>query len=130
VVCRDERRIWQNPKGGDVGHIIEFQTEQGPVLVEVTEPPPAGSETLAGRGEVADRAAQTFEDALGKVRPAIESALNQVRRWAGEADEIGLQFGITLSGKVGAFISVGAEANLVVSMKWQRHVGGAAPSSS
>ena len=101
-------------------HLVEFPLEgSGSVLVEVDD-------TQAGRvargtrpGEVAEKANQTFEAALDKIKPAAQAIITQLRGLNDEPDEVSVEFGIKLSAEAGAFIaSAGVEANYKVSLKW------------
>jgi Trypsin-co-occurring domain 1 len=74
-----------------VTQLIEFPLATGSsVLVEVTErltgPVTRG---LTG-GDVTERAQQTFEEAVSRVRPAVKSVIAQLRSLAEAPDEITL----------------------------------------
>ncbi len=103
--------------------MVEFPLENGgKVLVEVDEPAPEGSVVRAARpGEIADKAKDTFEDALDKIKPAAQSIIDKLRDLHDEPDEIGVEFGIKLSAAAGAFIaSAGVDANYKVTLKWTK----------
>ena len=103
--------------------LVEFSLENGgKVLVEVDGSVPEGSVVRAARpGEIADRAKDTFEDALDKIKPAAQSIIEKLRGLSDEPDEIEVEFGIKLSAEAGAFIAaVGAEANYSVTLKWKK----------
>ena len=100
--------------------IVEFKLADGsPVYVEVDERDAGGVERV-GRGEEAVAKAQDrFVEALDKIKPATEAVLNTFRD-LNTPDEINLEFGIKLSGTLGAlFASVDSEATFKVSLKWK-----------
>lgn len=100
--------------------IVEFELADGsPVYVEVDERDAAGVERV-GRGEAAITKAQDrFVEALNKIKPAAATVLNTFQE-LNTPDEINLEFGIKLSGTLGAlFASVDSEATFKVMLKWK-----------
>lgn len=105
---------------------VEFPLEAGgSVLVEVEEPDAAGGTVRAGREtDLPERARLTFEAALSRVRPAAESVIGQLRDLADPPDQVGVEFGLKLTGTSGAIIaSAGVEANFKVTLTWRRPAG-------
>ncbi len=103
--------------------LIEFPLQDGgTMVVEVDEPEPPGGVVRAARpGDVAEKAKETFEDALDKIKPAAQSIITRLRGLSDEPDEIAVEFGIKLNAAAGAFIaSAGVEANYKVSLKWAK----------
>ena len=102
--------------------LIEFPLQQGgTMVVDVDEPEPAGGVVKASAkpGEVAEKAKETLEDALDKIKPAAQSIIDKLRGLTDEPDEIGVEFGIKLNAGAGAIIaSAGVEANYKVTLKW------------
>ncbi|HEY4720596.1 MAG TPA: CU044_2847 family protein [Anaerolineae bacterium] len=100
-------------------HLLQ---EGGNLIVEVDEPAPEGGVVKAARpGEIAEKAEETREDALSKIKPAAQSIIAQLRGLHDEPDEIGVEFGIKLSAAAGAFIaSAGVEANYKMTLKWAK----------
>ena len=91
------------------------------VLVEVDEPEPEGGVVKAARRGEIEVASQNFEAALEKVRPAASAVISKLRDMSDSPDEIGMEFGLGLSAKAGAFIaSAGTTANFKVTLKWKR----------
>ena len=106
-------------------HLTEFELQDGStVIVQTLEPPtPPGVEEIGRGDELARRASKTLEEAIDQVRPAIEVISTKIRAMVEEADEVQVEFGITLSGEVGGmlfFAKAGAEANLGVTITWSR----------
>ena len=105
-------------------HLVAFPLDEGgSVLVEVDEPP--GGPVMRGIGKdhaaLVEKADKTFEDATAAVTPAARSLIARLRSIDDPPDEVGIQFGVQLSGQTGAFIaSVAGQANFKVSMTWRR----------
>ncbi len=105
-----------------MGQLVEFPLETGgSVLVEVTGYA-AGPVTRGLKGaEVAERAQQTFEDAVGCIKPAVQAAVAQLRSLAEAPDEVHVGFGLNLHAGAGAVIAAAsAEANFSVDLTWRR----------
>ncbi len=102
--------------------LIEFPLEDGSTaIVEIDEPETEGVLRAARAGEVAERVTETFENALGKIKPAIKAVISKLREIGESPDEVGLEFGIKLGAKAGAFIaSADAEATFKVTLAWKR----------
>jgi hypothetical protein len=100
-------------------HLVEYQLETGgSVFVEVEETS-AGGIVRAGRGEIAAKAAQTFEAAIDAVKPAILSVVTKLKEIS-TPGQISVEFGIKLGAKAGAVFSADAEATFKVTMTWKR----------
>jgi prefoldin subunit 5 len=104
-----------------MGRLVEFPLDDGSyVLVEVEEPENDGLRRV-GREEVVERATQTFDEALDKIRPASEAILKRLQTLSQAPDEITVEFGLKLSAEAGAFVCSGkVEANYTVTLKWKR----------
>ncbi|HMV48521.1 MAG TPA: CU044_2847 family protein [Blastocatellia bacterium] len=106
--------------------LLEYLLKDGNlVLVEVEEP--ERPSTAAVRGvqfpshEVVERATQTFEDALEKIKPAAGVILAKLKELKSPPEQIALEFGIKFSAKAGAVIaSADTEANFKVTLTWKR----------
>ena len=74
--------------------LVEFPLEDGgTILVEVDVPEEPGM-VPATRGEVIQRAQQTFEAALEKIRPAAQAIIGQLRALHDPPDEVEVEFGL------------------------------------
>jgi hypothetical protein len=104
-----------------MAQLVEFPLAAGgSVLVDVS-----GQAGPAMRGlhgvDVVERARQTFEEAVGHVRPAVEGVIAQLRSLAEAPDEVHVEFGLDLHAEAGAFIAaVGSTANFTVALTWRR----------
>lgn len=107
-----------------MGRVVEFGLEDGgTVLVRVADDlAPSGSITTRGWGDssVVDRAQHTFEGAVEKVIPAVESVVRRVRSALDAPDEVTVEFGIELNAQAGAILAAaGTTASLTVSVTWR-----------
>jgi hypothetical protein len=71
-------------------------------------------------GAVAERAQQTFEQAVDRVQPATEALIARFRSMTRPPDEVSISFGLAVTAEAGAVITAaGASANFSVSMTWR-----------
>lgn len=100
--------------------LVEFPLEDGSsMLVEVDEPEQEGLERVSRRDPgVIERAQQTLEKSLDKVRPAAQYLLEKLRGLHDAPDEIEVQFGLNLSAAAGIVLASGVTANYTVKLKW------------
>lgn len=106
--------------------LVEFDLDEGgSILVEVDDADLAADYVRASTpGEVAAKAETTFESSLSVIRTSASKVLEQVASLETEKtrlSEVEVEFGIKLSGKVGAIIaSTEAEGHFQVTLKWTR----------
>ena len=104
--------------------LVEFPLKDGSgsVVVEIDEPrAESGLERASRSGEIAEKATKTFEEALSQIRPVATAVIQELRSIAETPDEIGVEFGFTLTAKAGAVVaSAEAEANFKVSLSWKK----------
>ncbi len=103
-------------------YLVEFPMESGDtILVEIEGEEPEGMVEAAAPGEVIRNVQQTFEEALGKIRPVAQAVINKLKGLSEPPDEIEVEFGLKLDAKAGTILaSASAEANIAVSMTWRR----------
>ncbi|MEB3180124.1 MAG: CU044_2847 family protein [Nostocaceae cyanobacterium] len=101
--------------------IVEFPLENGDsILVEVDEELPE-DDRIGLRDEIVQKAHQTFESALDKIKPVANVILTKVRNLNQPADEVEVKFGIKISAELGAIIAAGnGEVNYEITLKWKR----------
>lgn len=101
--------------------IVEFPLENGDsILVEVNEPAAIDDRISLG-DEVIQKAQQTFESALDKVKPVAGAIMTKVRSLKEPPEEVEVKFGIKMSAELGAIVAAGsAEVNYEVTLKWKR----------
>jgi hypothetical protein len=106
--------------------LARWQTDDGPVVVEVAADDVGFQGVTRKPGEVVDVAGR-FENALTHVRTAALATLRTFREHALDADEVSLEFGIKLTVEAGAVIArTAVEGHMAVTVKWHRrpHPGG------
>lgn len=82
---------------------------------------PDGAVTTRGAGSarLVERTHQSLDDALARVRPAVNALVEQVRGQDEAPDEFEVEFGIQISLEVGAYIAAASStANFRVTMRW------------
>lgn len=71
-------------------------------------------------GELAEEASVSLEEALERVAPAAGALIAKLRGAAEGIDQIDVQFGLKLSGEVGAIIAKSSiEANFTITVTWK-----------
>ena len=103
--------------------LVEFPLQDGgDILVQVDVTGLEGVVVKAASpGEIIEKAEQTFEEALDKIKPAAGTIIAKLRGLSDPPDEIEVAFGLALNAEVGAFIAAaGAEANYSVTLTWRR----------
>jgi hypothetical protein len=104
--------------------MVEFPLEGGgTVVVGVADESFGGAVTRGlGRGEVVERAQQTFEQATDGVVPVARAILRKLQDVGEGLDEIHIEFGVELRLEVGAIIASGSTgAHFTVGLTWHRH---------
>jgi hypothetical protein len=104
-------------------HFVEFPLEDGSsIVLEVNEPEEERGSRRAARGteEEPEKAPQTFEQALSKIRPATEKVIATLRGLIQKPDEVEMEFGFSLSAEAGVIIaSASTQANYRVTLRWK-----------
>ncbi len=100
--------------------LVEFPLEDGTsMLVEIEEPEQGGVVKASRSDGVIDKAHQTLEKSLEKVKPAAQFVIQKLRELHDAPDEVQVSFGLKLSAEAGAVLaSGGVEANYIVTLKW------------
>jgi hypothetical protein len=111
--------------------LVEFPLESGGVAVVQVADGMSSSDDLEAGGRrpvtrgmrdsaVAERAQQTFEQAVDRVQPATEALISRFRSMTRPPDEVSISFGLAVTAEAGAVITAaGASANFSVSMTWR-----------
>ena len=103
--------------------LVEFPLEDGTtVLVESDEQESKGP-LVRGVAAVTitEKAEQTFETALSRIKPAAAAVIAKLRDLSDPPEQVGIEFGIKLGAKAGAFItSADAEATFKITLTWKR----------
>lgn len=103
--------------------LIEFPLEGGGSMVAEVEDHVTGGSTVRGATPVAvaEKAQQTFEESVEKIKPAASAIITTLRQLSDQPEQIAVEFGIKLSGTAGVVLaSTGVEANFKVTLTWKR----------
>jgi len=109
------------------GTSIQFEVDAvDPIAVTSaqtsTQPP-----VVRGMGsvQIAEKAEETLESALGRIRPIAEALIDKLRDLTQPPDTVQVEFGVKLSASAGAFIAAAAtEANFKINLTWKRESAG------
>jgi NTP-dependent ternary system trypsin peptidase co-occuring protein len=97
--------------------VIEFKQGDSVIFVEVDDTLVA-SDQLSSRSGAADKAKQTFEDAVAGIGPIAATILRQVAALAPES--VSVEFGIKFSAQAGVIIASSAlESNCKITLGWK-----------
>jgi hypothetical protein len=103
-----------------MSELLRWQTENGPVVIEVDSEDP-GMASISRLGDVITDVGERFEGALDKVRGAAFSALNAFRDKSLAPNEIFLEFGVKFNVEAGAVIAkTSADGNFTVRLTWSQ----------
>lgn len=92
----------------------------GSLLVEVRHT--GGAVTRGHAPGLIEHAQQTFEQSIGRAKPAVESLISQFRSTSELPEEVKIEFGLDLHAEAGAFIAAASTtANFLVTMTWRRN---------
>jgi hypothetical protein len=109
--------------------ILEFRLEDGSTIaVEAAES--SGGPVVRGArgGGAVTKAHETFEEALGHLRPVARATMNVLRDLS--PDEVSVEMGVKFSAATGIVIaSASGEAAFTVRLTWKGGGGGAAAAS-
>jgi hypothetical protein len=105
-----------------MSQLVPFRLADGSqrvIPVEVDEDV-TGVVRAARPGELTKEATQTLEGAIDAVAPAASMLITKLRAVAADVDSVEVEFGLKLSGEVGAIIAkTSVEANFTVKVTWK-----------
>jgi hypothetical protein len=116
-----------------VQRLVEFPLQDGgSVLVQVDDPPAANGGVTRGWRDgdlrVLEQSELSFEKAVAKVQPAVQSLVGGLRSMPDPPAEIEVEFGMQLSAEVGAFVAgISSAGNFKVSVMWRSRSDPGAP---
>lgn len=100
-------------------NIVQFTLDDGSQMYVETAEDTASGQRVSKSREGIEEAEKGFSEAIAHIKPAAEKVL-QAFREMNSPNEIRLEFGIKLSGKVGAiFVSADSEATFKISLTWR-----------
>ncbi len=107
--------------------LVEFELPSGAkVEVQSSLPAPGGIREASG---VVDKVKKSWGEGVALVGEVAEGLVEKLKRATKDADEVTVEFGVTISGK-GTIVVVESEAaaNLKVTLSWQNGRSDAAAS--
>ena len=106
-----------------VNELMEWETDTGPVVVEIDSREPGFQSVSRKPGEIIYDVKEKFEDALQNARNAALAAVKTFRDEALDPENVEIEFGIKINAAAGAVIAkTSAEAHLIVRLSWSRTV--------
>jgi len=102
---------------------VEYPLQEGgSILVEVDVPESEGALIkVASASDLTIKAATTFEDALGSIKPLANAVVSKLQNLNYPPDEIGVEFGVSFKADGNAILTrVGADASFKVNLNWKR----------
>jgi hypothetical protein len=103
--------------------LVEFPLEDGGSIIVEVEGTAGGAGVMRGvrQDEIVDRAKQSFETALERLKPAAAAIIGRLRDLSEPPDKIRVEFGIKFHADAGVVLaSAGGEANYTVTLTWRR----------
>ena len=104
-------------------HLVEFPLEgsEEVLFVEVEEDEEGSIRKASALGEKIERASETLEDSLKKIKPAAEAVIKKLKGLGDPPDEVSVAFGLKLSADAGVILaSSSIEANYTVTVLWRK----------
>jgi hypothetical protein len=99
------------PIEADSNEIVIFEVDPSDVSDDLVLASPES-------GKVAARAQVTLEEALGKLKPALQKVVHLLKELS--PDESVVTFGLKMGGETGVIVAKGtAEVNFTVQMSWK-----------
>ncbi len=101
---------------------VEFDLPDGSTVVIESDEPDGGVVKAARLGEVAERARETFEQAVENARNAALVIVDKVRGLYDSPDEVEVTFGLKASGELNTLVvaKAGIEASYSVRLTWRQ----------
>jgi hypothetical protein len=126
VLRKESSHSFENIQPGEesMKRFVEFPLEDGgTILVEVDEPESVrGTARVARDTKTIEKAKQTFESALDKIKPTANAVISKLRDLHDSPDEVTVEFGLKLNGEAGVvFAAASVEANYKVTLTWKKH---------
>jgi len=104
-----------------MARVVEFPMRDGGVLLVEATDLSTGPVTRGLPSGTIEKAATTFESALECMQSAASAVLDAMHSLAQRPEAVEVQFGVKLSGKVGAVLSsVSGEAHFLVTLRWPK----------
>jgi hypothetical protein len=101
---------------------VEFDLGEGKTVLVAGPATDPGRAALVARGQVVERASQTFREALDAVRPIAGDIFDTIANLAQRPDEVQVELSISLKANAGVVLAtVGTEGAIKLVLKWRPH---------
>lgn len=110
-----------------MARIIEYQTPDGVIAIEVEDDTEAGGKFVpaARGGEVVLQASEGFDAALGRVKAAANAFARTLGEIDLKPDSASVELALKFTGAAGVvFAKAGAEAQIKLTLSWKPGGGG------
>ncbi len=102
-----------------MSEILEFESEYGPIMIEMDTDPYGGEYRSGGRGGVS-KAEKKFSQAIDVVKSIGDSIVDRMNSIKKIPDEVSVEVGLKFSSEAGAFLAkASSEGNIKVTFKWK-----------
>jgi hypothetical protein len=100
--------------------LVELRLNKGGSLLVEVESPDSGRVTRGGSApEVVTKAGETLEQVIGRLGPAVEGIVSELRARAEWPDEVEVEFAVKLSADANVIIArAGGEAHFRIALRW------------
>ncbi|MEV6297210.1 CU044_2847 family protein [Streptomyces sp. NPDC051896] len=89
------------------------------VRVELADEESGFDRVGRGPGGLARSSAETLQEALDHIRPALDTMASSVRQMVHRPDKVSVEFGIKLAAEAGVVVAKAtSEANFTVTLEW------------
>jgi hypothetical protein len=104
-----------------VKKVIEFPLEAGGTIAAEVEDREVRTMRGPSSKEVVEKAHQTFESALDKIKPAAAAIVEKLRDLRDSPDQVAVEFGIVMNAAAGVIVaSSGLNAHFKITITWKR----------
>lgn len=101
-----------------MNQIVEFESEFGPILVEV-EAARGGRESVSRGAEKPSKSEKRFEEAIDTVKKVANVVVSKANEIVRGPDEFTVEVGLSFKTEAGVVIAkASTEGNLKITMKW------------
>lgn len=112
--------ILTNKKSKTMDKILEFETEDGTILIEVEDDVSTG-----GLANISDsgftRSKKKFEEALQMVNHVSNKVISQIKKIQDSPEEVCVKLGVKFSAEAGVVIAKSStEGNLEIAITWKK----------
>ncbi|MGW3938142.1 CU044_2847 family protein [Streptomyces phaeochromogenes] len=103
-----------------MAYVAEMKLDGGDVvLMEVSGHDGAGVQRVGRGAALAAGASDTLQQALSRVRPALDAVVTSTRSLAEPPESVTVEFGVKLTAEAGVVVARGTtEANFTVTVCW------------